>query len=131
MVTDPIADLLVRIKNATRRGHATVSLPASKVKAELLRVLKSEGFIQGYESATRDGHPALTVTLRYMGEGRSVITAMQRVSKPGCRVYVGHEELKPVRGGLGVSILSTSKGLMTDQESKRSKLGGELLCQVW
>lgn len=131
MVTDPIADLLVRIQNATRRGHATVSLPASKVKAELLRVLKSEGFIQGYEPATRDGHPGLTVTLRYMGEGRSAITAMQRVSKPGCRVYVGHEELKPVRGGLGVSILSTSKGLMTDQESKRSKLGGELLCQVW
>ena len=131
MVTDPIADLLVRIQNAIRRGHATVSLPASKVKAELLRVLRAEGFIQSYESAVRDGHPSLTVTLRYMGEGRSAITAMKRVSKPGCRVYVGHQELQSVRGGLGVSILSTSKGLMTDQESKRARLGGELLCQVW
>ena len=131
MVTDPIADLLVRIQNATRRGHASLALPASRLKTEILRVLKAEGFIQGYEPVTRDGLPALTVTLRYQTDGQPVITAMQRVSKPGCRVYVGHAELKPVRGGLGVSILSTSKGVMTDQESKRAKLGGEVLCRVW
>lgn len=131
MVTDPIADLLVRIQNATRRGHATVTIPASKMKAEVLRVLKSEGFIQGYERGMHNGHPALAVTLRYHGEGRPVISSMKRISTPGCRVYVGHKELKPVRGGMGITILSTSQGLMTDQESKRSKLGGEVLCQVW
>jgi small subunit ribosomal protein S8 len=131
MVTDPIADLLVRIQNAARRGHATVTIPASKMKAEVLRVLKAEGFIQGFEKSTHDGHPALAVTLRYLGEGRPVISSMQRVSTPGCRVYVGHKELKLVRGGMGVTILSTSKGIMTDQESKRSKLGGEVLCRVW
>lgn len=131
MVTDPIADLLVRIQNAGRRGHATVTIPASKMKAEVLRVLKAEGFIQDYERSTHEGHPALAVTLRYFGEGHPVITAMQRVSTPGCRVYVGHKELKPVRGGMGVTILSTSKGIMTDQESKRAKLGGEVLCRVW
>lgn len=131
MVTDPIADLMVRIQNAARRGHATVTIPASKMKAEMLRVLKAEGFIQGYEHSTHEGHPSLAVTLRYLGEGRSVITSMQRVSSPGCRVYVGHKELKPLRGGLGVTILSTSKGIMTDQESKRAKLGGEVLCRVW
>lgn len=131
MVTDPIADLLIRIQNGARRGHDTVSVPASKLKAEVLRVLKAEGFITDYERALSGGHPSLQVRLRYIGDGQPIITGMRRISKPGKRVYVGRRNIKPVRAGMGVSILSTSKGVMTDQESKRASLGGEVLCHVW
>jgi len=131
MMTDPIADLLIRIQNASRRGHETVTVPASKLKAELLRVLKNEGFITDYERATTEGHPALKIQLRYLGEGRPIITGMRRISKPGQRVYVGRRNVPPVMGGMGVSVLSTSKGLLTDQESRRANLGGEVLFQVW
>lgn len=131
MVTDPIADLLVRIQNATRRGHESLVLPASRLKAEVLRVLKTEGFIAEYERTEADGHPALRVRLRYVGEGQSMITGMRRISKPGRRVYVGRRNIPQVRGGMGVAVLSTSKGVMTDQESKRASLGGEVLFHVW
>jgi small subunit ribosomal protein S8 len=131
MVTDPIADLLVRIKNGASRGHPSVSVPASKLKGEILRVLKAEGFISDYERTTLDGHPALQITLRYVSEGQPVITGMRRVSKPGRRVYVGRRDVAPVMGGMGLSIISTSKGLMTDQESRRANVGGEVLCEVW
>lgn len=131
MVTDPIADLLVRIQNGARRGHESITVPASRLKAEVLRVMKAEGFINGYEPATVDGHPALKVQLRYVGEGQPVITGMRRVSKPGKRVYVGRRNVKPVMAGMGLAILSTSKGLMTDQESRSASLGGEVLCHIW
>jgi small subunit ribosomal protein S8 len=131
MMTDPIADLLVRIQNGARRGHETVTVPASKLKKELLRVMQSEGFIAGYESATTDGHPAFRVQLRYVGEGKPVITGMSRVSKPGKRVYAGKRNVKSVMGGMGLSILSTSKGLRTDQEARKASLGGEVLCYIW
>ncbi len=131
MMTDPIADLLIRIQNASRRGHETVTVPASKLKAELLRVLKNEGFITDFEQATTDGHPALKILLRYLGEGQSIITGMRRISKPGQRVYVGRRNVPPVMGGMGVAVLSTSRGLLTDQESRRANLGGEVLFQVW
>ncbi|MDE3017502.1 MAG: 30S ribosomal protein S8 [Nitrospirota bacterium] len=131
MMTDPIADLLVRIQNGARRGHETVTVPASKLKGELLRVMQSEGFIAGYESATADGHPTFRVHLRYVGEGKPMITGMARVSKPGKRVYAGKRNVKPVMGGMGLSILSTSKGLLTDQEARQSSLGGEVLCNIW
>src|SRR5947207_246034 len=131
MVTDPIADLLVRLQNAAERGHTSVTVPASKLKAEILRVLKAEGFIDGYENTTADGHPAIQVQLRYVAEGQPVITEMRRVSKPGRRVYVGRRQIGAVRAGMGLAIISTSKGLMTDQESRRAKLGGEILCEVW
>jgi small subunit ribosomal protein S8 len=131
MVTDPIADLLVRIQNAADRGHTSVSIPASKLKADVLRVLKTEGFINEVEKTTVDGHPALQVQLRYVAEGQSVITGMRRVSRPGRRVYVGRRDVKAVMGGMGLSIISTSKGLMTDHESRRANLGGEVLCEVW
>jgi small subunit ribosomal protein S8 len=131
MVTDPIADLLVRIQNAAGRGHASVSVPASKLKADLLRVLKAEGFINEYEKTTMDGHPTLNVQLRYIAEGEPVITGMRRVSRPGRRVYVGRRDVKAVMGGMGLAIISTSKGLMTDHESRRANLGGEVLCEVW
>ncbi|MFM8551661.1 MAG: 30S ribosomal protein S8 [Nitrospiraceae bacterium] len=131
MMTDPIADLLVRIQNGARRGHEAITVPASKLKGELLRVMQSEGFIAGYESATADGHPAFRVQLRYVGEGKPVITGMSRISTPGKRVYAGKRNVKPVMGGMGLSILSTSKGLLTDQEARKASLGGEVLCNIW
>lgn len=131
MMTDPIADLLVRIQNGARRGHESITVPASRLKAELLRVMKAEGFIDSYEPVTVDGHPALKVLLRYVGEGKPVITGLRRVSKPGKRVYMGRRNVKPIMAGMGLAILSTSKGLMTDQESRHASLGGEVLCQIW
>lgn len=131
MITDPIADLLVRIQNATRRGHEIVMVPASKLKAEILRILKAEGFIKDYEQEQVEGLPFLKIHLRYVSEGQPVITGLRRISKPGRRVYVGRRDLKPVMGGMGIAILSTSKGVMTDQESRRAGVGGEVLCQVW
>lgn len=131
MVTDPISDLLVRLRNGFRRQHDVVSIPASKLKREVLRVLQAEGFIQGIESATEDGHPVLKVQLRYVGEGQPMITGMQRVSKPGRRVYVGTKDIPRVRNGIGMAILSTSKGVMTDQASRKAGLGGEVLCSIW
>jgi small subunit ribosomal protein S8 len=130
-MTDPIADLLVRIQNGAKRGHETVTAPASKLKAEVLRVLKTEGFISGYEQFVMNGYPTLRVQLRYVGDGQPIISAMRRVSRPGKRVYVSRRESTQVRGGIGISILSTSKGVMTDQASRRLNLGGEVLCQVW
>jgi small subunit ribosomal protein S8 len=118
MVTDPISDLLVRLRNGFRRHHDVVTIPASKLKHEVLRVLQAEGFIQGIETATEDGHAVLKVALRY-------------VSKPGRRVYVGTREIPRVRNGIGMAILSTSKGIMTDQASRKAGLGGEVLCAVW
>lgn len=131
MVTDPIADLLIRIQNAVRRGHETVSVPASKLKGEILRVLESDGFIASYETVVEEGHPMLRVRLRYTSDGKPVIVGMRRISKPGRRVYVGRRELPKVMGGMGVAIISNSKGIMTDQESRRANLGGEVLCYVW
>ncbi|MGH7232880.1 MAG: 30S ribosomal protein S8 [Nitrospiraceae bacterium] len=131
MMTDPIADLLVRIQNAVRRRHATVAVPASKLKAEVLRVLKAEGFIGDYERQIIDGKPVLNVQLRYVGDEQSIIMGMRRVSKPGKRVYVGRRDITQIMSGMGMAIISTSKGLMTDQESRRASLGGEVLCHVW
>jgi small subunit ribosomal protein S8 len=108
-----------------------VTAPASKLKAEVLRVLKAEGFIRGYEQIDVDGLPTLRIQLRYVGERQPMITALRRVSRPGKRVYVGRRNVVRVRSGMGLSILSTSKGVMTDQASRRAGLGGEVLCQVW
>lgn len=131
MVTDPIGDLLIRLKNGSQRRHETVTVPASKLKRAILQILKNEGYIESVQEGVQDGHPVLTVQLRYVGEGQPMITGLQRVSKPGRRVYVGSREIMKVRNGIGLSILSTSKGIMTDQESRRNKLGGEVLCSVW
>ncbi len=131
MVTDPISDLLVRLQNALRRRHDTVSVPASRLKREILRILQHEGYIQGVQAEVEDGHPVLKVQLRYVVEGQPMVTGMQRVSKPGRRVYVGIKDIPRVKNGIGMAILSTSKGLMTDQDSRRAGLGGEVLCAVW
>jgi len=131
MVTDPIADLLVRIQNAARRGQETVSIPASRLKGEILKVMQAEGFIGTYEKATADGHPILKVRLRYINDGQPVITGMRRISRPGRRVYAGKQEMQKVMGGMGLAIVSNSKGVMTDQASRRANLGGEVLCHIW
>ena len=131
MVTDPISDLLVRLQNGLRRRHDTVSVPASLLKREILRILQHEGYIQGVQAEVEDGHPVLKVQLRYVVEGQPMVTGMQRVSKPGRRVYVGIKNIPRVKNGIGMAILSTSKGLMTDQDSRRAGLGGEVLCAVW
>jgi small subunit ribosomal protein S8 len=131
MLTDPISDLLVRLKNGAQRRHETVAVPTSKLKRAILEILKREGYVDGIEDGVRDGHPILDVRLRYVGEGQPMITGLERISKPGRRVYVGSKDIAKVRNGIGVSILSTSKGIMTDQESRKNKLGGEILCSVW
>ena len=131
MVTDPIGDLLTRLKNGSQRRHETVSVPASKLKRAILDILKKEGYVQGIEEGVEEGHPVLMVQLRYVGEGQPMITGLQRISKPGRRVYVGSKDIAKVRNGIGMSILSTSKGIMTDQESRKNGLGGEVLCSVW
>ena len=131
MVTDPIGDLLVRLKNGAQRRHETVTVPTSKLKRAILTILMREGYVDGIEDGAHEGHPILTVHLRYVGEGQPMITGLERVSKPGRRVYIGSQEIKKVRNGISVSILSTSKGIMTDQESRKNRLGGELLCSVW
>lgn len=131
MVTDPISDLLVRLKNGAQRRHETIAVPASKLKRAILEILTKEGYVDSVEDGVRDGHPVLNVHLRYVDEGRPMITGLERISKPGRRVYVGSRDITKVRNGIGMSILSTSKGIMTDQESRRNKLGGEILCSVW
>jgi small subunit ribosomal protein S8 len=130
MLTDPIADMLIRIQNAARRGHATVNIPASKLKAGILRVLMAEGFIGQYEQ-TDDEKPVLKVQLRYVSDGQPIITGMRRISKPGKRVYVGRRNVTQVLNGMGMAVLSTSRGLMTDQEARQASLGGEVLCHIW
>lgn len=125
-MTDPIADMFTRIRNAQMIGHAEVNMPASKVKAEIARLLKDEGYIEGYASQQLEGKPTLTVTLKYY-EGRPVIERLERVSTPGLRVYKGKEELPKVLGGLGVAIISTPKGLMSDRAAREAGHGGEII----
>lgn len=131
MLTDPISDLLVRLKNGAQRRHEAVSVPASKLKRAVLEILQREGYIDGVEDGTQNGHPSFTVRLRYVGDGKPMITGLQRISKPGRRVYVDSTKISKVRNGIGMSILSTSKGIMTDHDSRKNKVGGEVLCSVW
>jgi small subunit ribosomal protein S8 len=131
MTTDPIADLLTRIRNAAKARHPRVDLPASKLKLEIARILKEEGYLANYKVVDEKGKKTLRVFLRYTPERRSVITDLQRVSRPGSRRYVGKFEIRPVVGGMGISILSTPRGVMTGQSARKEGLGGELLCEVW
>lgn len=131
MMSDPLSDLIVRIKNGAMRGFNTVKTPASTLRKRVLEVLKSEGFIANFTEESVDGHPVFLVQLRYIQEGQPMITGMKRISKPSLRVYVGKGEIGRVKGGLGISILSTSKGIMTDQSCRAAGIGGEVLCQVW
>jgi small subunit ribosomal protein S8 len=130
-MTDPIADMLTRIRNAQMRGKSTVMTPASKLRAWVLDVLADEGYIRGYEKATgADGHPAIEISLKYY-DGTPVIREIKRVSTPGRRVYMGANDIPTVRQGLGVSIVSTSKGVMSDASARSAHVGGEVLCTVF
>ena len=130
-MNDPIGDMLTRIRNASLRGKSTVSTPASKLRAWVLDVLADEGYIRGYEKTTDErGHPALEISLTYY-DGTYVIRELKRVSTPGRRVYLGVDEIPTVRQGLGVSIVSTSKGVMSDANARSANVGGEVLCTVF
>lgn len=127
---DPIADLLTRIRNAAAAGHEEVYAPFSKIKSEVARILQEEGYLWSYELDTKNKHPRLKMKIKYQGKS-PVVKNLKRVSKPGIRTYVGCDEIPRVLGGLGISILSTSRGLMTGSKAKKAKLGGELLATVW
>lgn len=131
VVTDPIADLLTRIRNAMTAKHETVTVPASKMKKSIVDILLNEGFIKNAEVVDVDGHSNILITLKYGQSGERVITNLKRVSKPGLRVYCGCEDLPSVLNGLGIAIISTSKGVMTDKEARKNKVGGEVLAYVW
>lgn len=129
MMTDPIADLLTRIRNAHHAEKIALTMPGSKIKAAIAKVLKEEGYIEDFDATVEEGKPSLTIKLKYY-EGAPVIEKIQRVSKPGLRVYKSATELPKVNGGLGVAIISTSKGIMTDRAARSAGVGGEVLCSV-
>ncbi len=132
-MTDPIADMLTRIRNANVAMHDQVRMPSSKQKVALAKVLKSEGYIVDFDVADDPKRPGelLNIDMKYSPERRRVISGIKRVSKPGLRVYRKHNDIERVLGGLGVAVLSTSKGLMSDREARRQRVGGEVLCHVW
>lgn len=130
-MTDPVADMLTRIRNANMVSHETVEIPSSKLKIELAKLLKSEGFIEGYEVKDEGKFKVLVVTLKYDERRKPVITKLERISKPGLRNYCKAKNLPKVLGGLGVAIVSTSKGLLTDRKARKENIGGEVLCYVY
>jgi small subunit ribosomal protein S8 len=129
-MTDPIADMLTRIRNAIIAGHKSTVLPSSKIKVELARILKEQGYMADYKLEDKSGRKIINVTLAYTPDRESVIKEIRRVSKPSRRVYVNKDEIPRVRGGLGICILSTSKGIMTGAQARRQGLGGELICSI-
>jgi small subunit ribosomal protein S8 len=131
MHSDPIADLLTRIRNGARGRQDAVSIPHSKIKVEIVKILEAEGFISSHEITTETKFPTIKVALRYDTKRRPLITHIARVSKPGLRVYKPVTDLKPIRNGLATRIVSTSAGLMTDREARRRKMGGEVICEVY
>jgi len=130
-VTDPIADMLTRIRNAVSARHERVVMPSSKIKVAIAKVLKEEGFIRDYLVEAESAHPMLKLDLSYTGRKEPVLSGIRRVSKPGLRVYVQKREIPRVLGGLGVAILSTPEGVMTGQHARQKSIGGEVLCYVW
>jgi len=131
MMTDPIGDMLARIRNGAMARHKEVALPHSKVKLAIATVLSDAGFIGDVRAETREGLPVLVVGLRYGDDGRGVIDGLRRVSRPSRRVYVAKDEIPRVRNGLGIAVLSTSKGVLSDRAAREAAVGGELLCEVW
>jgi small subunit ribosomal protein S8 len=131
VLTDPIADMLTRIRNANMAEKKIVQMPHSKMKSEILRILKAEGFIKDYTVENAAGKSMLNVFLKYTMDREPVIQGLRRISKPSCRKYVNAEELPRVLGGIGLAILSTSSGVMTDNEARSKKIGGEVLCYIW
>jgi small subunit ribosomal protein S8 len=130
-MTDPISDMLSRIRNASSAMHEEVLIPTSKIKENIARILLDEGYVDGFEVVQDNGHSAIKITLRYSDERERAISGIRRISKPGRRVYRGARELPRVLGGLGIAIVSTSQGVMTDKEARRARVGGEILAYVW
>jgi len=131
MLTDPIADMLTRIRNALAARHAKVDVPASRLKTEIARILKEEGYIQNFKLAEEGVRKTIKVYLKYQPNGQPVISRLERVSHPGARVYVGRGEVPRVLGGMGVNILTTPRGVMTGRDARKTGVGGEILCQLW
>ncbi len=129
-MTDPVADMLTRLRNASKAGHAKVMMPSSKMKVSIAKLLKEEGFIRDYSVEKDDKQGILTLALRYI-DGHPVIIGLQRISKPGRRIYSSKNDLPVIRGGLGTAIISTSKGMMTDAAARENGVGGEVVCAVW
>ncbi len=131
MVTDPIADFLNRIKNGQKARFDKVDIPASRLKTSLARLLKEEGYIKNFKLIKDDKQGLIRVHLKYVDTREPAITGVKRISKPSCRMYVGHDAIPRIMNGLGIAILSTSRGIMTDRQARREGIGGELLCSVW
>ncbi len=135
-VSDPIADMLTRIRNAVMAGHSAMAMPSSRIKADIARILKEEGFIKSYQvvDGDRPGQKVLRIRLKYVGERRtrrSVLTGLERVSRPGRRVYTGKSDIPWVLSGMGITIMSTPKGVMTGQQARKLGIGGEIIAKVW
>lgn len=131
MHSDPIADLLTRLRNGSRAKLTTVDIPLSKIKLEIVKILESEGFVKSHEITSESKFPTLRVHMSYDTKRKEIMHKIKRISKPGLRIYRGAEDLKPIRSGLTTLILSTSSGVMTDREARRRKIGGEVLCEVY
>ncbi|MEX2264685.1 MAG: 30S ribosomal protein S8 [Bryobacteraceae bacterium] len=131
MYTDPIADMLTRVRNAVAARHPKVDVPASKLKAEIARILKEEGYILNYKVAEEGVKKTIKIYLKYSDNNSPVISHIERISRPGCRVYVGQSDIPRVLGGLGINILTTPRGVMTGRSAHRTGVGGEILCQIW
>jgi small subunit ribosomal protein S8 len=130
-LTDPVADLLARIRNSIHARHQKLDVPASKLKLEIARILKEEGYIANFKATEEDGRKVLRIYLKYSSDNAAAISNLQRISRPGCRVYVGRNDIPRVLGGLGINILTTPKGVMTGRQARKQGLGGEILCEVW
>ncbi len=130
MTNDPIADMLTRVRNAIRARHPKVDVPASRVKTEIARILKEEGYILNYKVAEEGPKKTIKIYLKYQANNKAVIAMLERVSRPGCRVFAGSQEVPSVLGGLGISIVTTPKGVMTGRDARKQRVGGEVLCQV-
>ena len=131
MMTDPIADMLTRVRNAIQAGHDQVSMPASKTKREIARILREEGYVRGFESIDEGPQGRIDIELKYVGDRQSAITVLKRVSSPGLRVYCNKTTLPVVLNGLGIAVISTSRGVLTDRQCREQGVGGEVLCEVW
>jgi len=130
-VTDPVADMLARIRNANVAKHSKVDIPASKMKISLAKILKGEGYIKNYKVLKEHGHGVLRIYIKYDEANQGVIAGLKRLSKPGRRMYVKKKDIPFVLNGMGISVLSTSKGILTDREARKQNVGGELLCSLW
>jgi small subunit ribosomal protein S8 len=131
MTSDPIADMLTRVRNAITARHPKVDVPASKLKTEIARILKEEGYIANYKVAEEGVKKVIKIYLKYAPDNSPVITKIERVSRPGCRNYAGKDEIPRVQGGIGISILTTPQGVMTGRKARKEGVGGEVLCKVW